>query len=778
MNERVLGAAIKRLEDPELLTGSGRFVDDIHLPGMLHAAFVRSPLAHAAIIRIDAVAARAMDGVTAVYTAADLKPHLVSDRIVVGLPSGALRQQVDRPVLASDEVCHVGEAVAIVVADSRYVAEDAAAAVAVDYDSLPSVADCRDALAPGAPPVHRNASDNLAAAIDAGYGDVAAAFAGAAHVFHESLWQHRGVSQAMECRGAVADFDRHRDHLTLWASTQMPHAARRMMVALLGRDENRMTVIAPNVGGGFGPKLVFYPEDAAIVVASLALGRPVKWIEDRREHFVATTQERDQLWDVEIAVEADGRLRGVRGTMIHDHGAYTARGVNLAHNAASVLPGPYELPAYRMACRIVLTNKIPVTPVRGAGHPQGAFAMERCLDRVARELGIDRAEIRRRNMIPADRMPYERPLDNRVGRNIVLDSGDYPGGMEAALEAADYAGFPARQAAARVEGRYLGFGIGNYIKGTGRGPFESATVRIGPSGRISVYTGATAIGQGTRTMLAQICAEQFGVAAGDITVVGGDTSVIPIGIGTSNSRITVRAGNSVNAAAIELRAKIVTAAAQILEAAETDLELDGGRVRVRGVPDLSVSLGEISDALSGTVGYELPEGLTPGLEATANLSFEGLTYSSGTTAVELEVDAETGAVTLDRYIVVHDAGRMINPMMVDGQVIGGAVHGIGNALFEAMIYDADGQPQTMTLAEYVMPTAPGLTTIEVIHRDVPSPQNPRGVKGVGESGTVPATAAIISGIENALSPFGVRISETPLSPARIVALIAAAKTGA
>jgi carbon-monoxide dehydrogenase large subunit len=391
----MIGARVARLEDPDLLRGKGRFVDDIVLPEMLHAAFVRSPHGHAAIRGIDKSAALALPGVRAVLTRADLVPHLRNERLVVGLPSSSYQQDLNRPVLAVDEVVHVGEAVAIVVAEDRYVAEDAAALVEVDYDALPAVADCRAALAEGAPRVHRNSPHNLLAEFRMGYGDVDAAFAKAAHVFRESLRQHRGGSHSIECRGVVARHDALDDRLTLWSSTQMQHQALRLLCDMLGRDENRIRVVTPDIGGGFGPKLVFYPEDVATALAAIILGRPVKWIEDRREHFVATTQERDQYWEVEIAIDREARILGVRGTIIHDHGAYTARGVNLPHNSAETVPLQYEVPAYSMSVKVALTNKVPVTPVRGAGHPQGTFAIERLLDRVSREMKLDRAEVRR-----------------------------------------------------------------------------------------------------------------------------------------------------------------------------------------------------------------------------------------------------------------------------------------------------------------------------------------------------------------------------------------------
>ena len=734
---------------------------------MLHAAFVRSPLAHAEIGGIDTAAAKAAPGVAAVLTHRDLAPYLAAKRLVTALPSDAYRHILDRQILAEEEVCHVGEPVAAVVAGSRYAAEDAAALVEVDYRGLPAVADCRDALAPDAATAHRLLQDNLLAEYDIGYGDVEAAFAAAAHRVSVSLRQHKGLGLAIECRGVVAVPDPLDDRLTVWLSCQAPHGALRALVAVLGLDERRIVVRAADLGGGFGPKLVVYPEDIVIAHAARRLGRPVKWIEDRREHFTATTQERDQYWEMEAATDEDGRLLAVRGAMVHDHGAYTARGLNLSYNAATVVPGPYRLPAYRLTVRVAVTNKVPTTPVRGAGHPQGTFAMERIVDRIAATLGLPREEVRRRNFVAADEMPYARALKARSGTGIVLDSGDYPACLEAALEAADMDRFRARQAAARAEGRHLGIGLANYVKGTGRGPFEAVTVRVAPSGRVSLITGATAIGQGTRTMLAQICADSIGVDPGSIEVVMGDTGAIAMGIGASASRQAVNAGSSALLAAREVADKLRTLAAGRLEAAPDDIELVDGRAQVRGVADLSVGFPELANSVYGTPGYSLPAGAAPGLEATAAVPFDALSYANGCHVAEVEADPETGRVAIVRYVVVHDSGRMINPLIVDGQVQGGVAHGLGNAILERIEFDRDAQPLTTTLADYMIPGACDLPSIAILHLDSPTGHNPLGVKGVGESGTVPAAAAVAAAIEDALASFAVEVDEVPVRPHRL-----------
>ena len=769
-NGKVIGARIRRIEDPALLRGNAVFVDDIHLAGMAHVAFVRSPHPHARINGIDTEAAKAAAGVFAVFTLDDFRPHITTDRLPLQFPSQSIPPESTPWVLAGDEVCHVGETVAMVVAESRYVAEDAALLVEVDYEPLPSVVGCAAAAADGAPVARNGRDDNVLVRIEQCYGDVDAAFASADHVFSAHFVQHRGGAHPIEGRGCVARYDGLDGRLTLWSSTQMSHEVRNTIVQVLGVDEGRIRVVAPDVGGGFGSKYISYNEDVAVSLAATLLDRPVKWIEDRREHFVASIQEREQEWDMEIAVDAEGRVLGIRGSMIHDQGAYTPQGVNLPYNASTGVPGPYIVPAYKIDVRVMDTNAVAVAPVRGAGYPEGNYTMERLLDRAAQGLGIDRAEIRRRNLVPADRMPYVSPLLTRSGTPVTADSGDYPASQQTALDAIDYDGFPARQAAARAEGRYIGIGIANGQKGTGRGPFESGGVRIERSGKVRVFTGALAMGQGLKTMLAQVTAEQLGVPVHDIEVVSGDTGTIALGLGGFASRQTVTAGSSVHVAATEVRRKVLRLAAHILEAAEEDLELVDGTVRIAG-SDVSVPLSTVSEAAAGAPGYSMPDGVEPGLEANANFKPSGLTYSNGAHAVEIEVDPDTGAVRFLRYVVVTDCGTLINPMIVDGQVAGGVVHGIGNALFEWMGYDASGQPLTTNFGEYLMPTATELIGLELHYRHSPSMLNPLGVKGVGETGTVPAAAAVVAAVEDALSPFGAQISDYPVMPAKIVELV-------
>ena len=769
--QSIVGRPFKRIEDQPLLQGRGRFLDDLSFSGLLHAAFVRSPHAHALIRGIDRDAARHAPGIHAVLTLADLLPQLSQERLPLQFRTAALPPDITPFVLAKDEVAFVGEAVVLVIADSRALAEDAAALVAVDYAPLPAASDCRAAAAPGAPLAHRGRKTNVMTEIKQAYGDVAAAFAGAPHRVGISLKQHRGGAHSIEGRGALAAYDVNEDRLTLWTSTQLAHEVRAFLMLLLKLDENQVRVVAPDVGGGFGAKFVMYPEEVAVATAGLLLRRPVKWVEDRREHFLAAVQEREQYWDLEAAFEADGRLRGLRGRMIHDEGAYTPQGINLPYNASTAVPGPYLLPAYELHVLVVETNKVATMPVRGAGYPEGAFAMERVLDAIARELKLDRAEVRRRNLVPVERIPYVTPLKTRSGSAITLDSGDFPKCQQLALDAIGYGDFAARQDRARRDGRYLGVGLGNGMKGTGRGPFESGIVRIGRSGRISVYTGAMPMGQGIKTALAQICAEQFDVAPEMVTVVAGDTAVIPHGQGGFASRQTITAGSAVHMAAVAVREKALTVAAHLLEASPQDLELENGEIAVAGT-DRRITLKAVAEAVSGVPGYNMPGNFEPGLESLQNFIPPALTYGLGCHAVEVEVDIETCGVRILRYVVVNDAGRLVNPMIVEGQIVGGVAHAIGNSLLEWMGYDDGGQPLTTNFADYLLPGSTDVPRIDVTMVEYPSPLNPLGVKGVGESGCVPAAGAIVSAIEHALVPFGVRIDEYPVTPARLYRLLA------
>ena len=777
MTYKFIGQPVARIEDDALIKGAGSFVDDIRLPGTLEAAFVRSSFAHARIKSIDLSAARAAPGVHAVLAFEDLRPLLTQDRLPLELRLEALPPNITPFPLAKEEVVFVGEAIAVVIAERRYLAEDAAMLVEVDYEPLEAVSDCSLAIERGAPRADTRKASNIVKEFRQAYGNVADAFARAPHRAGLKMHTHRGCAHPLEGRAVLANYDAIEDRLTVWDSTQESHDVRGLLITLLGLNENQIRVIAPDVGGGFGCKHLMYPEEVVIAAASRMLRRPVKWIEDRREHFLSAIQERDQCWDMEVAFDNEGRLLGMRGRMIHDQGAYTPRGTNLPTNASTALPGPYLLPCLDLHVIVAETNKVATIPIRGAGYPSANFAMERLLDCIARELKLDRAEVRRRNLISADKMPYDTRLAARSGSAIVYDSGDYPKMMATCLEAIDYAGFAERQRRAREQGRFLGIGMAMGLKGTGRGPFESAIVRIDRSGKVSVYTGAVAIGQGLKTALSQICAEQLGVDPSAIAVVAGDTGAISLGLGAFASRQTVMAGSAVHVAAVAVREKVLKVAADMLEVGTDDLELRGGRVEVKGVRDFGLSFQELGLTMAGVPGYKLPGDATPGLEQAHNFLNTSLTYAGASLAVELEVDAQTGQVELLKLVVVNDSGRVINPQTVSGQVIGSVVHTLGNTLFEWMGYDGQAQPLTTTFADYLLPTAPDIPHIEIKMLEYLGANNPLGVKGAGETACIPVPGAVISAIENALEPFGVRLAEFPLSPARLFELINSQSSG-
>lgn len=764
-----IGLSVARLEDPALLRGQAKYLDDINLPGQLHVAFLRSPHAHARIERMDVSRARAVAGVHAVITMEDLERAIGSVRMPLSASPTKANAAITPYLLAGREVAFVGEAMAMVIANTRHIAEDAVDLIEVDYAPLPVIMSAKEAVADSAPKVRTEATTNILNKMGVNYGDVDAAFAGAAHVFTEDLLQHRGCGHPMETRGVIAE-PRADGTMNVWSSTQMPHDIHQGILEMLHLPDDALRVITPEVGGGFGPKYCAYPEELAIPAAARMVGRPLKWVEDRREHCLTAVQERDQFWSLEIAVEADGRIRGIRGSLIHDQGAYALKAVNLPYNSATAVPGPYIVPAFDMKVIIAFTNKVPASSVRGAGYPQAAFAMERLMDLVAQKLGLDRADVRWRNLIPPEKMPYTKPLKARSGAPITYDSGDYMAAHDDVLNAIGWADFPARQKAALAQGRYIGIGLAHAVKGTGRGPFESGTVRVNPSGHVSIFTGAAAMGQGIRTTLAQICAEQLGIDTEKVTVICGDTLAAPLGLGGFASRQLVTAGNTVLLASREVAQKAKKLASHMLEVSADDLELRDGKVQVIG-SDVHVTLAELARTLRGAPGYAFPPGLDPMLQSDTKWQTEALAYSNTSHVVEVEVDVDLAHVTITRYIALQDIGVRVNPMIVEGQVRGGIAHGIGNALFEQMVYDETGQPLTTTFADYLLPTAPEMPHFETIYRETPSPLNPLGAKGVGEVGTIPAAAAVISAIEDALSPLAIRIQQTPVVPETLFQLI-------
>ncbi|MEI7739218.1 MAG: xanthine dehydrogenase family protein molybdopterin-binding subunit [Betaproteobacteria bacterium] len=768
-------SSVARVEDELLLKGQGRFVDDIELPGMLHACFVRSAVAHAKIVSIQKDDALSLPGVHAIYQHKDLCSVIKKERIPQAIQSAMIKFDVDPFWLAKEEVCYVGEPVVVVLADSRRAAEDAAELVYIEYDSLPVVVDPRRGLQANSPQARLDCESNLVAQTRVKYGEIEHAFDHAPHQISQLFTLNKGGGHSIEPRGVVAVFDRFEKKLKVWDSTQMPHRARDLLVQSLALGEHQVRVIAPDVGGGFGPKAVIHPEEIVIPALAMLCGHPVKWIEDRLESFSATVLERLQYWDMHVAFDHEGRLLGIKGHLYHDHGACTPYGVALPYNAVTNLVGPYVLPALDIEICLCLTNMVPATPTRGAGRPQGTFVMERFLDKIACALNLDRAEVRRRNLIQASAMPYTVPILQRDGSPMCYDTGDYLESQKRALEAFDWVGFKEKQRCARDLGKYIGLGLANYVEATGRGPFESGSVRIGPSGQIVVTTGATAQGQGVKTMLSQIVAEQLGVQAHEIEVQDGDTDASALGFGAFASRQAVTAGNAVFLAAGLVAEKIKLAASEFLEVSKDDLVLEQGFVKIKGAAEINMSFAQIARKLAGVPGFALPKGLKPGLAEFVDFEPAGLTYTNGTHLAEVEVDVQTGGVVINRYLVMHDCGRIINQMMVDGQVYGGVVHGIGATLFEWMRYDEEGQPLTATYADYLLPTADVVPRIEIMHMESPTPLNPMGVKGAAESGTIGAPSAIVSAIDDALSPFKLELCDLPITPAKLQALISHAQ---
>jgi CO/xanthine dehydrogenase Mo-binding subunit len=737
---------------------------------MVHVALVRSRHAHARITRVDVESARRQPGVVDVVTHADLGP--AGRPVPFGPPHPALRGKNWR-ALAADRVRFVGEAVAAVVADSRYAAEDAAEAVDIAYEPLPAVSDGVEGGAEaGGPPVHDDVPDNVAAALRMARGDVEAALRAAPHVVRERLVIGRGGGQPIEPRGLLADYNRAAGQLTVWASTQIPHALRLVVAEMLALPPYRVRVVAPDVGGGFGAKLVVYPEDVLVPFLALRLERPVKWLEDRLEHMLAATQERVQVHDVAAGFDGEGRLLAFRDHFVHDAGAYTPRGLVVPLATASMLAGPYRIPTIEVAARCLYTNRVPVTPYRGAGQPQAVFAVERTLDLVARALGRDRAAVRLANLVRPDEMPHDVGLPRyRGGGTVVYDGGDFPAVLRRALEIARYDELVSRCAAARARGRLQGLGVACYVEGTGIGPYEGATVRVDPAGRLTVFTGAASQGQGIETTLAQVCAGELGVTPEDVAVVDGDTLGIEHGIGTYASRVAVVAGTAVLLAARAVRAKALRLAAGRLGVGVEELEVSGARVFARGRPEAGVSFAELA-ALAGlaAAGTATP----PGLEATHYFQPEETTYSSGAHVVLVEVDPVTARVALLGYWIAHDAGRLINPMVVEGQIQGGVALGLGSALLEEIVYDEAGQLLTGTFMDYLLPTATDVPAMAIDHLETPAATNPLGLRGVGESGTLPVAAVIASAVEDALAGRRVPVTRVPLTPRRLAEMLAGA----
>ncbi len=773
MTTKWFGARVQRVEDDRLLRGKGRFTDDINVEGerALEACFVRSAYAHARIKSIDVSAARAMPGVAAVYVAADL-PFGQTDLPIL-IPHPNLTHGRTQRCLASEVVRYVGEPVAFVVAENRYIAEDAADLVAVDYLPLPVVI-TPEAAAAADHLVHEDVPGNVAAEMLQEVGDVQPALAAAPHRKHLHLRFERGAANPMEARAVWAQWSAAEHRLTVYDSTQSPTSIRGGLAVLFGLPESDVEVIAPDVGGGFGPKIMlFYSDELLVPFAAMQLRRPVKWTEDRQEHFTAVNQERGQVHEVEVGFDGDGRVLALTDDFIHDAGAYTPYGIILPIITAAQIPGPYRIPNYRVRFRDVYTNATPTSPYRGAGRPHACFVMERTLDAIAVELGLDRVEVRRRNLIQPDQFPYDLGVSWQDGNRVVYDSGNYPALLDRALE----------MLGPRPAGDRVGMGLALYVEGTGVGPYEGAHVQVLVSGKVVAATGIPSQGQAHATVWAQIVADQLGVDVADVEVTSGDTRKFKWGVGTFASRSAVLAGNAMAAAAGLVADKARHIAADHLEADPADLELVGGKVRGKGAPERGIPLGAVS-VLANPVRYAfgggteaatqftararpgppLLEGEQPGLEATGYYSPPGSTWAAGCHAAYLRVHPKTFRLEVLKYVVVHDCGRVINPIVVEGQIEGGFAQGIGGAFYERLAYDADGQLRNASFMEFLMPYSTEVPAIEIDHIETPSPLNPLGVKGAGEAGVIRVGAVIASAIEEAL---GVPITEMPLSPLKL-----------
>ena len=791
MSSRIFGSGIRRREDPRLITGSATYTHDIVLPGMVHAAMLRSSHAHARITRIDTEMAKTAPGVVAVYTGADIEGALQPVPCAWLLPDSQLKI-APYPCIAKDTVRYTGDIVAVVVAETPYQAYDALDLIEVDYEPLPTVTDPEKAAGADAPQLHAkdingdDISGNQAFHWTvAGGGDLDAAFAEAESngvVIKERILQQRLIPNAMEPRGAVAQYTRATGELTLWNTTQNPHIVRFLCSVVTGVPEDKLRVIAPEVGGGFGSKIAVYPADFVTVFCSKTLGRPVKWIETRSENYQATTHGRDHVQDVELAATKDGTITGLRCTVHAGMGAYlstAAPGIpTILHGL--MLSGCYTIPALKEDVYGVYTNGVPVEAYRGAGRPEATFMLERLIDMLAHKLAMDPADVRRKNFIPKFEDGHE------VVTTLNYDSGDYPGALEKLVEHTGYKALREKQAAGPANGKYLGLGLTSYVEICGLGPsqvagaigfqgglWESAIVRFHPTGKVHVFIGASPHGQGEETTFAQIVASEIGVDAGDVKIFHGDTDATPMGWGTYGSRTTAVGGAALALAVRKIRDKAKVLAAHLLEASVEDMDYEDGKFFVKGSPDKAKTIQDI--ALMANVAWNMPEGMEAGLEASTFYDPPNFVFPYGAHLAVVEVDASTGQVELTGYTALDDCGPQINPVIVEGQVHGGIVQGVGQALWEGAVYDESGQLVTGSMLDYALPRADGLPELDVISTVTRSPHHPLGVKGIGEAGTIASTAAVYNAVMDALKPLGVTRIDMPFTPERVWRAIQEAK---
>lgn len=780
----LFGSGIRRREDPRLITGAATYTDDVKLPGLTYAAILRSPYAHATITKIDTSLAKQAPGVLAVYVGADVAAKTSPVPCAWNVPNCDLKIPAHH-LLATDTVRYVGDGVAMVVAETRAQARDALDLIEVDYEPLGAQVDPEKAAQPGAPQFHADVPNNIAFTWHVAGGDADAAFASAEVKVKLRIVQQRLLPTAMEPRAAVASYHTGSGQLTLWVTSQNPHIHRFLCSVMLQLPEHHVRVIVPEVGGGFGSKIPAYPDEALVSFASMQLGRPVKWTEDRSENFKVTIHGRDHVEYVEMCGTKDGRITGIRTEVYAGLGGYAstaAPGIpTILHGL--VYSGAYEIPNIKGTIHGVYTSGAPVDAYRGAGRPEAAYLIERLVDTFAHEAKLDPVAVRRKNFIPADKFPYT------VATGITYDSGNYEPALDKALAMVGYEAFRKEQAEARTRGKYLGIGVASYIEICGLGPsqvagavgfggglYDSAIVRVYPTGTIRVYIGASPHGQGEETTFAQIVAGEFGIPVENVEIIHGDTETTPQGWGTYGSRTTAVCGSAVKIAATRVKEKAKKLAAHLLEANEADLEWQDGKFVVKGSPDQGKSFGEL--ALMANLAWNMPAGLEPGLEATAFFDPSNFVYPFGSHVCTVEVDIETGVVTILRYIAVDDCGPHINPVIVKGQIHGGVIQGVGEAMQEIAIYDESGQLLTGTMMDYAIPKASQAPHVETDYTVTPSPVNPLGVKGCGEAGTIASAAAVVNAVVDALLPLGVTTIDKPVTPARVWAAIQAAKKGA
>ncbi|MGH2585786.1 MAG: glyceraldehyde dehydrogenase subunit alpha, partial [Dehalococcoidia bacterium] len=751
---KLVGARVKRREDPRLITGNATYVDDLQLVRMLYLTVVRSEMAHARITTIDVSRATSMPGVVAVLTAKDVAQFVPTLPTVPATPD---MKTPPHPLLQNDKARYVGDPIAVVIAEDRYQAADAADAVEVTYDELPAVVDLEKAIEPGAAAIHDEVEQNTAYFWTLQSGDIEQAFKDAAVVVKQKMASQRLMGTPLETRAVVAEYRPGQEELTLWSSTQIPHLLKVNLAVLLGMPENHVRVIAPEVGGGFGVKLDVYAEELLCAIAARQLGRPVKWVETRSENFQATVQGRGQLAEYEVAADADGRITGLRARILADMGGYLSLFTAAVPTFSGLmLPGPYDITNLDAQILGVYTNKTPTGAYRGAGRPEATYYIERMMDLLAAELTIDPVEVRRRNFIAKEKFPYT------TATGLVYDSGDYDITTNKLVEMLDYDELRREQARKREQGIQMGIGISTWVEICGMGPsaafpaggWEYGAVRIERTGKVIVSTGASPHGQGQETSFAQIVADEFSVPIEDITVLHGDTAMVPNGVGTFGSRATVVGGAAIIRAATQVKEKMKRFAAHAMDASEDDLEFANGRIGVRGSPDRAVAFAEVAAAAYNAV--SLPPDTEPGLEASSFFEPPNFTYPFGTHAAVVEVDKETGQVKLTRYIAVDDCGTVINPLLVEGQVHGGLAQGIAQALTEEVVHDENGQVLSGTLMDYALPTADLFPRFETANTVTTTPVNPLGAKGIGEAGTIASSPTIVSAVMDALAPFGVR----------------------